>query len=147
MDEYVAVATIPSNEAVALLGVEPFHGAGLFDCRIGRWSVRFRRLETGSAWGRGNSRARINAHDLGDVWPFVAGTNTNFENVAGLYHPEPILGQHGSMQECVAGPIGEFDKAKSFSGLNHLTTPWTGGSEGASNRLWLNRGLFAKARC
>jgi hypothetical protein len=46
----------------------------------------------------------------------VAGTNTNFENVAGLYHPEPILGQHGSMQESIAGPIEEFDEAEAFLG-------------------------------
>jgi hypothetical protein len=36
VDKYVLPAAIPSDEAIALVGVEPFHGAGLLD----RWRVQ-----------------------------------------------------------------------------------------------------------
>jgi hypothetical protein len=31
VNEYVLATTIPSDEAEALVDIEPFHGAGLFD--------------------------------------------------------------------------------------------------------------------
>ena len=36
VDEYVHATTIPSDEAEALVDIEPFHGAGLFDRCAGR---------------------------------------------------------------------------------------------------------------
>jgi len=40
MNEHILPAAIPSDEAVALVGVEPFHRAGLLD----PWPVQCRRL-------------------------------------------------------------------------------------------------------
>jgi hypothetical protein len=130
------LATIPSNEAVAFCGVEPFHGAGLFDRRLRRSFRRCGRSESQSAFcGRG-SGARINAQYLCDVWSFVARTNTNFEGVTRLYDPEPVLSQHGSMKERIAGPIEEFDEAKAFLGTEPFDRPlhWRAG-------WWLEPGL------
>src|SRR6516165_1592483 len=43
-------------------------------------------------------------------------------------------------------PSESSTKPNPLSGLNHLTTPLTGGPDGASNRGWLNRGRVPKAR-
>src|SRR5215831_3831843 len=40
VDKHVLAAAVPSDKAVALIGVEPFHRAGLLD----RWTVQCRRL-------------------------------------------------------------------------------------------------------
>ena len=130
MDEHIPLATIPSNEAVAFCGVEPFHGAGLFDCHLRRSFRRCGRSESQSAFcGRG-SGARIHAQYLCDVCSFVARTNTNFEGVTRLYDPEPVLSQHGSMKERIAGPIEEFDEAKALLGTEPFDHPLDRGARG-----------------
>src|ERR1700730_10594166 len=40
VDEYVLSTITPSDEAEALVAIEPFHGAGHFDRCAGRWPVR-----------------------------------------------------------------------------------------------------------
>jgi len=60
------------------------------------------------------------------------------------------LGQHGSMQESVAGPIEEFDEAEAFLGTEPSDRPLHGragwclepglaepGSSAENTRLWL----------
>ena len=148
MNKYVLCAGIPSDEAVALRGIKPLDPAGFLDRRV--WAIRCRRPVARSPWCDRRGSTAIDAQYFGDVRPFVAGTNTNFENVAGLYHPEPVLGQHGSMQESVAGPIEEFDEAKAFLGTEPFDRPlhWRAGwclepglagpgSSAENTRLWL----------
>src|SRR6516164_4209600 len=43
-------------------------------------------------------------------------------------------------------PSASSTKPNPFSGLNHLTTPLTGGPEGASKRGWMNRGRVPNGR-
>jgi hypothetical protein len=62
--------------------------------------------------------------------PFVAGADPHFEGFARLNSVDPALGQHASMQERVARPIGEFNEAKPLFGAEPLDDPidrWTGG--------------------
>ena len=148
MNEHVPFATIASDEAVAFRGVEPLDPAGFLDRRVR--AIRCRRPVARSPWCDRRGSTAIDAQYFGDVRPFVAGTNTNFENVAGLYHPEPVLGQHGSMQESVAGPIEEFDEAEAFLGTEPSDRPLHGragwclepglagpGSDAEYARLWV----------
>ena len=80
------------------------------------------------------------------MWSLVSGANTNFDGLSRLYGVDAALSEDGAVKEGVAGPIGKFDESNPFSGLNHLTTPWTGGPEGASKGDRLNRGRVPKAR-
>ena len=145
MDEHVLSATIAGDEAVAPLGVEPFHRAGLLDGRARRWPVRCRRPEVRSPWRHRSSGAAIDADDLGDVWSLVAGTDPHFEGFARLHGVDPALSQHAAMKEGVPGPIGEFDEAKALLGIEPFDDSGTGGPEGASNRGWLNRGRVSES--
>ena len=59
----------------------------------------------------------------------VAGADAHFEGFAGLDSGDPALGQHASMQERIARPIGEFNKAKSLFGVEPFDDPadrWPG---------------------
>jgi hypothetical protein len=85
--EHVLAAVIPSDEAEALLGVEPLDSARLLDGR----PARYRCLETRSPWCRWNSGTAIDAQNLGDVWPFVSWTNANFEGFAWLHGVDVAL--------------------------------------------------------
>ena len=63
------------------------------------------------------------------MWPLVAGADPHFEGFAWLNGSDPILGQHASMKEGVAGPIREFNEAKPFFGTEPFDDPadrWTG---------------------
>ena len=76
-------------------------------------------------WSGGTA---IDAQHLGDVWPLVAGTNTHLDLLARLHSGDPTLGQHASMKEGVARPIGEFNEAKPFFGAEPFDDPadrWT----------------------
>ena len=73
VDEYVLATTIPSDEAEALVDIEPFHGAGLFDRCAGRCPARCRRANTRSRWCRGRCGARIDAQNFGDGGPLCPG--------------------------------------------------------------------------
>jgi hypothetical protein len=79
--EHVLAAAIPSDEAEALLDVEPTHRASLLDGR----PARYRSRETRSPWWRWNSGTGIDAQNLGDVRPFVSWTNANFDCFARLH--------------------------------------------------------------
>jgi len=46
----------------------------------------------------------------------VAGAKSNFESFTGLDSTDPPLSEDAAMQEGVARPIGEFDKAKPLLG-------------------------------
>jgi len=85
------------------------------------------------SYGKGGGAA-IDADDLGDVWPFVAGANTNFDGLSRLHAGDAALSQHALVEEASPDPSESSTNPKPLSGLNHLTTPWTGGPEGASNR-------------
>jgi hypothetical protein len=145
MDEYVLATAIPSDKAEAFVDVEPFHGAGLFERGTGRWPARCRLTEARSYLGHGSSSARIDGQHLGDVRPFVAGADTNFERFSWPDGGDPAMSQYASVKEGVTGTIREFDP-KPLSALNHFTTARTGGPEGASNRGSLKRGLVPEAR-
>jgi hypothetical protein len=80
----------------------------------------------------------------------VAGADPHFEGFARLNGSDPALGQHTSMKEGVAGPIREFNEAKSLLGaepFHDATDRWTGrgfhgcsvepGSGSESTGLWL----------
>ena len=57
--------------------------------------------------------------------------NTDFENFARLNSVNPALGQHASMNESIARPIGEFHETKSLFGAEPLDDPadgWPGRS-------------------
>ena len=84
------------------------------------------------------------------MWSFVAGADPHFEGFARLSSGDPTLGQHASMQERIARPIGEFDETKSLFGVEPLddaTDRWTGGglepglaetgASAESTRLWV----------
>src|SRR5260370_27203596 len=49
VDECVLSTTIPSDEAKALVDVEPLHRPGFLDRCVGRWPARCRRSEARSA--------------------------------------------------------------------------------------------------
>jgi hypothetical protein len=70
------------------------------------------------------------------VWPFVAGTDPDFEGIARLHSIDTASGQHTTVKEGIAGPIGEFDEPKAFVGIEPFDDPidrWTGGClEGCS---------------
>ena len=100
--EHVLAAAVPSDEAVALLGVEPLYRAGLLDRHFRRWPVRCRGAKARSARRCRNSGARIDTQHLGDVWPFVAGADTNFEGFPWLHGADPVRGQHASVEEGIA---------------------------------------------
>jgi hypothetical protein len=57
----------------------------------------------------------IDADDLGDVRPLVAGANTNFDGLARLYGVDAALSQHAPVEEGVARPIREFDEPEAIS--------------------------------
>jgi len=114
VDEYVLPTTIAGDEAEALVDIEPFHGAGLFDRCAGRWPAGGRRPETRSRWCRRRRGARIDAQHLGDVRPFVAGADTNLERFSWTHGGDPALSQHASVKEGITGPIRKFDEPEAF---------------------------------
>jgi hypothetical protein len=80
-------------------------------------------------WCRRLSGAAIDADDLGDVWPFVAGANTNFDAISRLHGVDAALSQHAPVEEGVAGPIREFDEPEAFvriEPLDDTVDGWTG---------------------
>ena len=78
----------------------------------------------------------IDAQHLGDVWPFVPWTDAHFEGFTRLHGIDPALSEDSPMKEGVTGPIGEFDEAEAFLGIEPLDDAadrWTRG--------WLKSGL------
>jgi hypothetical protein len=129
MDEHV-LATVEGNEAVAPLGIEPLYPAGLLDRCVRRWPVRYLGPEARPPWRCRNSGAAIDAQHFGDMWPFVSWTDAHFEGFTRLHGVDPALSEDAPMKEGVPGPIGEFDEAKAFLGIEPLddtTGRWTGG--------------------
>ena len=114
MDEYVLPAAIPCNEAEALRDVEPFHRAGLLDRRVGRWPVRCLGPETGSPWCCGSGDAAMDAQHLRYVRSLMAGTDSNFESIAGLYGADAAPREHTPVEEALVGLIGKLDEPKSL---------------------------------
>ena len=104
----------------------------------------------GSPWCCWNSGAAIDADDLGDVWPFVAGANTNFDGLSRLHGGDAALSQQAPVEESVARPIREFDEPEAFlrvEPLDDSVDRGTGrcfepglaepGSGSESTRLWV----------
>ncbi len=135
MDEHVLVATVEGNEAVASLGVEPFHCAGLLDRCIRRCPVGCRRPEIRSPWCRRLSSAPIDADDLGGVWSLVTRTDADFEHFTRLHDVDAALSQHAPVEEGVAGPIREFNKPEAFVGVEPLDDPVDRGTGRVFERL------------
>ena len=106
VDEYVLSTIIPSDEAEALVDIEPFHGAGFLDRCVGRWPARCCLSEARSAWRSWSSRTGIDAQHLGDVWPFVSGTNPDFQGIPRLHGVDAPLSENCLMEKSVAGTIG-----------------------------------------
>jgi hypothetical protein len=94
VDEYVLPTTIAGDEAEALVDIEPFHGAGLFDRCAGRWPAGGRRPETRSRWCRRRRGARIDAQHLGDVWVFMSRPDADLDGFARLHDADATLSQH-----------------------------------------------------
>src|SRR5215831_1923498 len=69
MHEHVLAAAVPSDKAVAPLGVKPFHRSGLLDQRIGGWPTRRCGSIIRSSRRRRRSGAWIDAQYLGDMRP------------------------------------------------------------------------------
>ena len=64
------------------------------------------------------------------MWSFVTGTDTHFEGFNRLHGVDPPLSEDTPMEKGVPGPIGEFDEAKAFLGIEPLddaTDRWTRG--------------------
>ena len=136
MDKHVLPAVIPSDEAEALLGVEPFYRAGLFARDIRRRPIRCRRPEIRSPGCSRNSGAAIDADDLGDVWSLVSRTDPDFEGFAGLHSVDAALSQQAPVEEGIARLIREFDEPEAFVGVEPLDDT----SDGRAGR-WLEPGL------
>jgi hypothetical protein len=65
----------------------------------------------------------IDTDDLGDMWAFMARPDPDFEGFARLYGVDAALGQHTTVEEGVAGPIGEFDEPEAFVGVEPFDDP------------------------
>ena len=111
VDKHIFAAAVPRDEAVALLWVEPFHRTGLLDTGIGKWAVRCRRQ---SPWYSGSGDAAVEAQHLRYVRSRVAGADSNFESIAGLYGADAAPREHTSVEEALVGLIGELDEPKSL---------------------------------
>jgi hypothetical protein len=64
------------------------------------------------------------------MWSLVARTHTHYEGFALLYGIDATLSQDAPVEEGVTGPIGEFNEAKAFLGvepLDYTTDRWAGG--------------------
>ena len=81
VDKHIFAAAVPRDEAVALLWVEPLHHTGLLDTGIGKSAIRCRRR---SPWCSGSGDAAVEAQHLRYVRSLMAGTDSNFESIAGL---------------------------------------------------------------
>src|SRR5258708_16912190 len=106
VDECVLSTTIPSDEAKALVDIEPLHRSGFLDRCVGRWPARCLRSDARSAWRSWSSRSGIDAQHLGDVWPFVSGTNPDFQAIPRLHGVDAPLSENCLMEKSVAGTIG-----------------------------------------
>src|SRR5215813_10470523 len=94
VDECVLATTIPSDESEALVDIEPFHGAGLFDRCAGRSLAGCRRPETRTRWCRRRCGARIDAQHIGDVWAFMSRPDADLDGFARLHDADATLSQH-----------------------------------------------------
>src|SRR6516164_3334799 len=79
----------------------------------------------------------------GPLWPGSARTSRVSPGSTVLM---PLWASTLPWRKASPDPSESSTKPNPFSGLNHLTTPLTGGPDGASNRGWLNRGRVPKAR-
>jgi hypothetical protein len=112
VDEYVVVAIIPRDKAIAFRGVKPLDPSGFLDRRV--WAIRCRRPVDRAPWCDRWDGTAIDAQYFGDVRPLVTRANSNFESFARLDSADSALSEQGAMQESVAGPVREFDEAKSL---------------------------------
>jgi hypothetical protein len=74
-------------------------------------------------------RARIDAQHLGDVRPFVARADTNFERFSRLNSANSAFSKHTSVEEGIARSIRECDETKSLVGaepFDNATDGWPG---------------------
>ena|SRR5271166_5127853 len=72
----------------------------------------------------------MDAQHFGDVWAFMSRPDPDFDGFTWLHNVDAALSQHAPMEEGVAGPIGEFDEAKSLlrtEPFYDATDRWTGG--------------------
>src|SRR5438552_2827636 len=141
----------PSDEAEALLGVEPPHRALLLDRCVGRWPTRCRPPKPRLPWCPQRRGAGINAQYLGHVWAFMSRTHAYFEGFTGLHGADAALSKHALMEEAVAGPVREFDEPKPLFGIEPFdeSVDWRAGgwvkglakpeSSAESTRLWVVR--------
>jgi hypothetical protein len=92
----------------------------------------------------------IDTDDLGDVWPFVSRTDTDFEGLARLHGVDAALSQQARVEEGIARPIREFDEPEAFVGVEPLDDTLDGragrclepglaepGSGAKSTELWM----------
>ena len=99
---------------------------------------------TRSRWCRRRRGARIDAHHLGDVRPFVAGADTNLERFSWPHSGDPALSQHASVKEGITAPIRKFNEPEAFVRDEPLDDAVDGGPEGASN-VWAKLGWGAES--
>jgi hypothetical protein len=115
-----------------------------------RRPIRCRHPEIRSPLCRRLSGAFIDADDLGDVRPFVAGTNPDFEGFARLHGVDAASSQQAPVEERIARPIREFNEPEAFvraKPVDDTVDGWTGGclepglaepgSGAESTRLWV----------
>ena len=56
----------------------------------------------------------MDAQHLCYVRSLMAGANSNFETIAGLYGADAAPREHTPVEEALVGLIGKFDEAKSL---------------------------------
>jgi hypothetical protein len=130
--EHIFAAAIPSDEAVAFLDIEPLHRSGFFDQPVGSWSARCRASVMRLPWRDRSSGARTDAQHLGDMRPRVAGTNADFRVSPGCTALIPLRASTVAWRKPSPDPSVSATNPNPLPGLNHLTTPPTGGPQGAS---------------
>jgi len=104
VDENILPA-IQRNKAVALRGIEPFHGTGLLDRHLGGWLVGGCRVKIRfpSSWWSGG--AGIDGQYVGDVWPRVTWADKHFEGFARLNSVDTTLSKNAAVKEGIARSI------------------------------------------
>ena len=118
-------AALANDEAKALLGIEPLHGAGFLDrC--------FKRRAARRLIGRTPRRRRtaVDAKYFGDLRTFLSRCDAKFERLARLHRADAAALEHAGVEEGIARPVREFDKPEPSLGLE----PFDGGPNRRTGR-------------
>ena len=125
MHERILAAALANDEAKALLGVEPLHGAGFFDRRFKGRATRRRIGRTTRCRG-----TTVDAEYFGDLGTLLPRCDANFERLARLHRANAAALEHAGVEEGIARPVQELDKPEPSLGLE----PFDGGPHRRTGR-------------